>query len=93
MNNTDKLHNHDLIPDFNSASNLGRQEREVLMITGPQKKLDYPTEKMKMSNGCKVERYIIPEKGKQKVLDLLYPFTDKPSLDDGQLDFHTNRKF
>ncbi|MBR4220963.1 MAG: hypothetical protein IKR81_07400 [Victivallales bacterium] len=95
MDNTENNKDHTIqLPDINSANNLGLQEREMLiLITGPQKRLDYPTEKMKMSNGCEVERYIIPEEDRQKVLDALYPFTDKPSLDDERLDLHTNRKF
>ncbi|MBQ6474093.1 MAG: hypothetical protein IJJ33_19035 [Victivallales bacterium] len=92
--NTSKLRNHELIPDFNSSNNLGFQEREMLMqLFGPQERLDYPTETLKMSNGCEVERYIIPEGDKGKVLDTLYPFNDPPALDADMLDLHTQRTF
>ncbi len=45
-----------------------------MSITGPQDRLEYPTEILKMANGCEVEKYIIPEEDKQKVLDMLYPY-------------------
>jgi len=94
MNNTSKLRDHSLIPDINSANNLGLQEREMMMqISGPQERLDYSTETLKMSNGCEVEKYIIPEEDRQKVLDMLYPFTDVPSLDTVLLDIHTGKTF
>ena len=94
MNNTSKLRNHKLVPDFNPSNDLGCQEREMLMmINGPQERLDYPTEILKMSNGCEVEKYIIPEEDKQKVLDMLYPFAGQPALDDELLDIHTNKTF
>ncbi len=54
---------------------------------------EYPTETLKMSNGCEVERYIIPEEDKAKVFDALYPFIGRPSLDDVLLDIHTDRTF
>ena len=95
MDNTENNKDHTIqLPDINSANNLGLQEREMLiLITGPQKRLDYPTEKMKMSNGCEVERYIIPESDRQKVLDALYPFFHTPSLDADMLDLHTQKTF
>ncbi len=92
--NTSKLRNHELIPDFNPTNNLGCQEREMLMqLFGPQDRLDYPTEILKMANGCEVEKYIIPESDRQKVLDALYPFFDTPSLDADMLDLHTQQTF
>ena len=94
MNNTGKLKDQSPVLDYNPANTLGAAEREMMLkITGPQKRLDYPTEILRMSNGCEVEKYIIPDEDKQKVLDALYPFTDKPSLDDERLDLHTNKKF
>ena len=94
MNNTSKLKNHGLVPDFNPSNTLGLQEREMLMmISGPQERLDYPTETLKMSNGCEVERYLIPEEDKQKVLDAIYPFNGTPSLDAVMLDLHTRKTF
>lgn len=94
MNNTSKLRNHSIVPDINSANNLGLQEREMMMqISGPQEPLDFPTETLKMSNGCEVEKYIIPEADRQKVLDALYPFTEVPSLDTVLLDLHTGKTF
>ena len=92
--NTSKLRNHERIPDYNPSNTLGLQEREMLMqLFGPQDRLDYPTEILKMANGCEVERYIIPESDRQKVLDALYPFFDTPSLDADMLDLHTHRTF
>ena len=92
--NTSKLRNHELIPDYNPSNALGLQERRMMMqLSGPQERLDYPTEIMKMANGCEVERYIIPEEDRQKVLDALYPFNDQPGLDDEWLDIHTSRLF
>ena len=64
-----------------------------MTICGPADRLKYPTEMMKMSNGCEVERYIIPEEEKQEVLDALYPFAGTPSLDDERLDLHTGKTF
>ena len=80
--------------DFNKENNLGLQERVIMMeLNGPQERLDYPTEKLRMATGCEVERYIIPEEDKQKVLDMLYPFAGQPSLDDELLDIHTDKNF
>ena len=81
-------------PDDNSENNLGLQERNVLlMLTGPQKRLDYPTQPLEMSNGCVVEQYVIPEAERAKVLEMLYPFTDMPGMDDEMLDLHTEKCF
>ena len=92
--NTSKLRNHELLPDYNPSNALGLQERRMMMqLSGPQERLDYPTEPLKMANGCEVERYIIPEEDRQKVLDALYPFNDQPGLDDERLDIHTSRLF
>ena len=94
MKNKSKLKDHSLVPDFNPANSLGLQERELMMqITGPQECLAYPTQKLKLSNGCEVEVYIIPDEDKQKVLDALYPFNDQPSLDEERVDLHTGRSF
>ena len=80
--------------DINPSNDLGLQERELLMLlNGPQERLDYPTEILKMSNGCEVEKYIIPEMDKEKVLEALYPFNDLPALDDERLDLHTGKTF
>ena len=94
MSNTSKLTDNSLLPDYNSSNTLGLQERELLMqLFGPQDRLDYPTEILKMANGCEVEKYIIPDEDKEKVLDALYPFFDTPSLDADMLDLHTQRTF
>lgn len=94
MKNTSKLQDHVLVPDINPTNNLGLQERDLLMkIFGPQERLDYPTTKLKMSNGCEVERYIIPDEEKKKVLDMLYPFTNQPSLDEELTDIHVKKTF
>ena len=80
--------------DINPSNDLGLQERELLMLlNGPQERLAYPTEPMKMSNGCEVEKYIIPEEDKQEVLERLYPFVDKPTLDKTMTDLHTEKTF
>ena len=80
--------------DYNKENSLGADEREMLlMITGAQERLDYPTEPLEMANGCEVEKYIIPNEDRQKVLDALYPFTEVPSLDTVQLDLHTGKTF
>ena len=80
--------------DCNRSNTLGLQERMLLLrITGPQERLDYPTETLRMSNGCDVERYIIPDEDRQKVLDALYPFIGRPSLEDTLIDIQTQRTF
>ena len=80
--------------DCNKKNGLGLQERMLLLrITGPQERLEYPTEILKMSNGCEVEKYIIPEEDKQEVLERLYPFVDTPSLDKTMTDLHTEKTF
>ena len=90
MNNTSES----LEFDYNPANSLGAPERRMLMsITGPQERLEYPTETLKMANGCEVEKYNIPEEDKQKVLDMLYPFAGQPALDDELLDIHTDKNF
>ncbi len=90
----DTLKDHTNLPDCNEANGLGREERRMMMLTfGPSGRLDYPTEKLRMSNGCEVERYVIPDADRRKVLEALYPFTDIPSLDDTLLDLHVNRTF
>ena len=90
MNNTSES----IESDYNPANSLGAPERRMLMsISGPQDRLEYPTEILKMANGCEVEKYIIPEEDKQKVLDMLYPFAGQPSLDDELLDIHTDKNF
>ncbi len=80
--------------DCNISNSLGLPERMLLLrITGPQERLDYPTETLKMSNGCEVERYIILEEDKAKVFDALYPFIGRPSLEDTLIDVHTGKTF
>ncbi len=80
--------------DYNEKNWLGAAERLLMMrLTGAQERLDYPTEKLRMANGCEVEKYIIPDEDRKKVLDGLYPFLDTPALDDEMLDIHTDRTF
>ena len=94
MNNTDRQKDHSLVPDCNPSNDLGLQERELLMLlNGPQERLAYSTEPLEMSNGCIVERYVIPEEDKRDVLERLYPFIDTPSLDDTMTDLHTEKTF
>lgn len=54
--------------------------------------LPYPTKKVNVS-GEVIEEYIIPEGDKATVLDMLYPFSPVPSLDDTFLDMHEDRRF
>ncbi len=90
MNNTSES----IESDYNPANSLGAPERRMLLsISGPQDRLEYPTEILKMANGCEVEKYIIPEEDKQKVLDILYPFFEIPSLDEKRVDVHTGKSF
>ena len=90
MNNTSKS----IESDYNPANSLGAPERRMLMsISGPQDRLEYPTEILKMANGCEVEKYIIPEADRQKVLDILYPFFEIPSLEEKRVDVHTGKSF
>ena len=94
MNNTSIFRDHSFVPDINPANNLGLHEREMMMrISGPQERLDYPTETLKMSNGCEVERYVIPDEDKEKVLDVLYPFFNVPGMDEERVDVHTGKTF
>lgn len=81
-------------PDLNPGNSLGLQERTILMmLSGPQPRLEYPTEPLEMSNGSVVERYVIPEAERREVLSRLYPFTDVPSMDEEMVDLHTGRRF
>ena len=90
MNNTSES----IESDYNPANSLGAPERRMLMsISGPQDRLEYPTEILKMANGCEVEKYIIPEADRQKVLDILYPFFEIPSLEEKRVDVHTGKSF
>ena len=95
MDNTDIIQDPPLqLSDINPSNSLGLKERTILMaIYGPQERLDYPTEMLKMSNGCEVEKYIIPDEEKEKVFDSLYPFIGQPSLGDTLIDIHTSRTF
>ena len=65
----------------------------LMQLFGPQERLDYPTEKMSMSNGCEVEKYIIPEADREDVLKTLYSFFDVPPLDADMFDLHTQKTF
>ncbi len=81
--------------DFNEKNNLGRDERMMILAIagGPMPRLDYPTEPLKMANGCIVEKYVIPDEDRRKVLKALYPFADTPSLDEVMVDIHTKKEF
>ena len=80
--------------DINKKNSLGLAERELLMqLIGPQEPLAYPTEDMRMANGCVVKKYIIPDADKGKVLNEVYPFAGCPRLDDVRIDIHTGKKF
>ena len=80
--------------NVNPANTLGLQERGLLMaLFGPQPRLPYPTEPLKMANGRVVEKYIIPEADKADVLKQLFPFLEPPALDAVRIDIHTDKKF
>ena len=64
-----------------------------MQVMGPQERLDYPTAPLEMSNGCVVERYLIPDEDRTRVLEALYPFQDVPPLDAVCIDIHTNKPF
>ncbi len=81
-------------PDINPENPLGRDERRILMaMCGPQPRLGYPTRPLRMANGCAVEEYVIPDGEREGVFEQLYPFIDRPSLDDKMLDLHTDSVF
>lgn len=65
----------------------------MMAMFGPQERLDYPTEMLKLSNGCEVEKYIIPDEDKEKVFDALYPFIGRTSLEHTLIDIHTSKTF
>ena len=82
------------IGDCHEVNDLGLQERILLLqIQGAQPRLNYPAEPLKMKNGCVVEKFIIPEEEKAEVLEKLYPFVDRPAMDEVLLDLHTNTTF
>jgi len=86
--------NDNLTPDINFDNPLGRDERGILMaMYGPQPRLGYPTRPLRMSNGCVVEEYVIPDNEREGVLEKLYPFVGRPSLDDEMLDLHSDSVF
>ena len=81
-------------PDANDSNRLGLEERRMLLLlTGPQQRLGYPTEMLSMLNGSLVERYVIPEHDKERLFDVLYPFDCKPCMDSRMLDIHAGRTF
>ena len=94
MNNTDRQKDHSLVPDCNPSNDLGLNERRIMMLMcGPQERLEYAVEPLEMANGCIVEKYMIPDEDRAKVFDALYPFTDKPSLEDEMIDLHSEKRF
>ncbi len=90
----DNIQNDNQTPDINPENALGYDERRILMaMCGPQPRLGYPTRPLRMSNGCVVEEYDIPDDEREGVLEQLYPFIDRPSLDDRMLDLHSDSVF
>jgi hypothetical protein len=55
-------------------------------------KLPYPMRLLKIQ-GAQVQEYVIPDDKKLEVLNLLYPFTPVPSLDEELLDIHEDKTF
>ncbi len=90
----DNNQNDNMTPDINPDNPLGYDERRMLMaMFGPQPRLGYPTRPLRMPNGCVVEEYVIPDGEREGVFEQLYPFIDRPSLDDEMLDLHTDSVF
>ena len=54
--------------------------------------LPFPTRPLKVQGGV-IEEYIIPDKYREDVLRLLYPFIPVPSLDDEMTDIHEDKTF
>lgn len=78
----------------NETEELGMPERQlILSVTGPQKRLDYPTKKEINSLGKEIEVYIIPQEDKQAVLEKLYFFTPVPNMDTTLFDLHQQKTF
>lgn len=81
-------------PDTHDSNRLGLEERRMLLaLTGPQPRLRYPTEMLSILNGSMVEKYVIPEAEKAKILSTLYPFECVPQLDWLMLDIHSGKRF
>lgn len=55
-------------------------------------RLPYPVKTVE-SNGEIFEEYIIPEEDRAEVFARMYPFVEKPDLDDYQLDLHVGKNF
>ena len=90
----DNNQNDNQTPDINPDNPLGYDERRILIaMFGPQPRLGYPTRPLRMSNGCVVEEYVIPDGERGGVLEELYPFIGRPSLDDRMLDLHSDSVF
>jgi hypothetical protein len=54
--------------------------------------LPFPTRPLKVQGGFVLE-YIIPDDFKEMVLEVMYPFTPLPSLDDEMTDIHEDKEF
>lgn len=73
---------------------LGLEERRIMMtITGPQKRLPYPTHIARNLHGAPVEIYDIPEDSRQQLLEKLFFLTNLPELDDKMWDIHEDKIF
>jgi hypothetical protein len=55
-------------------------------------RLPFPTKPLQI-NGVTVEEYVIPREKKERVLQALYPFVPKPSMDEERIDLHSGKKF
>ena len=63
-----------------------------MKMTDLNSRLPFPTKPL-IINNIKVEEYIIPDDKKEPVLEALYPFIPKPSMDEERIDLHSGKKF
>jgi hypothetical protein len=70
------------------------QEKVLIKrIVNPSAELPYPLINVETEEYGIEQWYDIPLDDKQEVFDELYPFIEKPSLDDVMIDIHENRTF
>jgi hypothetical protein len=58
-----------------------------------ERKLRYPTRRIKLHTGEVVEEYVIPKADREKILRAFYPFSPKLRLDDIVYDLHEGKRF
>ena len=73
---------------------MSLHEKDILcMMFGESCKLDYPLKPLKMAYGKPEQVYEIPEEDKEKVLNDLWPFSDRPAMDETLYDIHEDALF